>query len=132
MPPLRTTARFPAVPKRAGHYESFYLKACRPEGGLGVWIRYTVHKRPGAEPKGFLWFALFDSDHGVQASKVAVPNPTTAADCYMAIGEARFEPGWVIGRAATEQLDASWELAFEPGEEPLFHLPRPWMYRARI
>ena len=46
--PHPTEARFPAVPVEAGHYESFYLKACHPAEPLGVWIRYTVHKRPGA------------------------------------------------------------------------------------
>ena len=29
-------------------YESFYLRAVSPEEPVGVWIRYTVHKRPGA------------------------------------------------------------------------------------
>ena len=43
-----TAARFPDVPARAGHYESFYLKLCHPSEPLGAWIRYTVHKRPGA------------------------------------------------------------------------------------
>ena len=28
-------ARFPAVKRRRGHYESFYIKACRPGGGRG-------------------------------------------------------------------------------------------------
>ena len=41
-------ARFPKVAAKGGHYESFYIKACRPGGGQGLWIRHTVHKRPGA------------------------------------------------------------------------------------
>jgi hypothetical protein len=61
------------VPRSAGHYESFYVKACHPSGGLGVWIRYTVHKRPGAEAKGFVWFTLFDAEAGVIASKAEYP-----------------------------------------------------------
>ena len=44
------SARFPSVAAKAGHYESFYIKACRPGSGQGIWIRHTVHKRPGAEP----------------------------------------------------------------------------------
>ncbi len=55
-----TAARFPAVPAKAGHYESFYLKLCHPSKPLGAWIRYTVHKRPGAAPTGSLWFTLFE------------------------------------------------------------------------
>ena len=40
----------PDAPRRAGMYESFYLRAVSPEEPVGVWIRYTVHKRPGAAP----------------------------------------------------------------------------------
>ena len=49
VPSVRTEARFPEIPKKAGHYESFYLKLVQPGGGRGVWIRHTVHKRPGEE-----------------------------------------------------------------------------------
>lgn len=129
---LVTTARFPEVPASAGHYESFYLKACHPDGGLGVWIRYTVHKRPGAPAKAFLWFTLFDAAAGVSASKVEVADPGTGPDHYIHMGEARFEPGRVVGAARTDQLDASWELEFEGSEPPLRHLPSERMYRARV
>ena len=61
-------------PRKAGHYESFYIKACRPGGGQGIWIRHTVHKRPGAEPNASIWFVLFDRDaDGPRATKVTVP-----------------------------------------------------------
>ena len=46
---MRTEARFPGLDRGAGHYESFYMKATRPGGGRAIWIRHTVHKRPGAE-----------------------------------------------------------------------------------
>ena len=55
-------ARFPGVAAKGGHYESFYIKACRPGGGRAIWIRHTVHKRPGAEPNASIWFVLFDRD----------------------------------------------------------------------
>ena len=47
--PVRTQARFPDIPEKAGHYESFYLKLVQPGGGRAAWIRHTVHKRPGEE-----------------------------------------------------------------------------------
>ena len=59
---MEERARFPEVAAKAGHYESFYIKACQPDGGRGVWIRHTVHKRPGAEPNASIWFCLFDRD----------------------------------------------------------------------
>ena len=67
-------ARFPRVAAKAGHYESFYIKACEPGGGRGIWIRHTVHKRPGAEPNASIWFVLFDREaDGPRATKVTVP-----------------------------------------------------------
>jgi hypothetical protein len=51
-----------ACAERRGHYESFYIKACQPGGGQALWIRHTVHKRPGAEPNASIWFVLFDRE----------------------------------------------------------------------
>jgi hypothetical protein len=125
-------ARFPTVPPKAGHYESFYLKACHPTEPLGVWIRHTVHKRPGAEPNGSVWFALFDgSAEGPRASKVTLPAPETGGGELIRVGESRLRDGEAAGEARSERCDASWELRFA-GEEPMFHLPRDWMYRARV
>lgn len=129
---LRTKPRFPDLPASAGHYESFFLKACHPRGGVGIWIRYTVLKRPHQAPKGFRWFTLFDATHGVNASKVEHAYVGGGGDHYIHIGDARFEPGRVYGSARSDRLDATWELSFEPGAEALWHLPRAWMYKGRI
>jgi hypothetical protein len=132
---LRTSARFPSLDREAGHYESFYLKAAHPSEPLAIWIRYTVHKRPGEEPRGSIWFTLFDgAADRPRASKVTLPpgDLGSGSDHYIHIGESRFEPGRVAGSAPSEQLDASWELGFESGEPPFHHLPRDWMYRAPI
>ncbi|HEY8779342.1 MAG TPA: hypothetical protein VIL93_06095, partial [Solirubrobacterales bacterium] len=68
-------ARFPQVAAKAGHYESFYIKTCRPGGGQGIWIRHTVHKRPGQEPNASIWFTLFDAESpGPRATKITVPS----------------------------------------------------------
>ena len=73
-------ARFPRVAAKAGHYESFYIKACEPGGGRGIWIRHTVHKRPGAEPNASIWFVFFDrAAAGPRATKVTVPAAELAA-----------------------------------------------------
>lgn len=128
-PPHPTEARFPRVPSGAGHYESFYLKACDPGRPLGVWIRYTVHKRPGAEPNGSLWFTLFDAESdGPRAGKVTLPVARAGAGEWIAVGEASLRPGLAVGA-----LDGvEWELRFAGSSPPLFHLPRDWMYRARL
>jgi hypothetical protein len=124
-----TEARFPGVPASAGHYESFYLKACHPREAIGVWIRYTVHKRPGAPPMGSLWFTLFDAAAGgPRAQKVTVPGPRAGGGEWIRVGEAVLRAGAAAG--AVEGV--SWELRFESSEAPLLHLPGDWMYRARL
>jgi hypothetical protein len=131
----RALARFPAVPAGRGHYESFYLKASHPEEPLAVWIRYTVHKRPGEDPRGSLWFTLFDQTSPAPlASKVTVEASELGAGAgdYMSIGEARLSPARAVGRATTQQLDAEWDLNLDGGGDPLRHLPRDWMYRAPV
>jgi hypothetical protein len=130
--PHPTEARFPEVPAKAGHYESFYIKACHPSEPVGVWIRYTVHKRPGAEPTGSVWFTLFDRGaDGPRASKVTRPAPTAGGGEWIRVVEARLGDGSASGSAPSERCDASWELSFETAERPLFHL-RDWMYRAPL
>jgi hypothetical protein len=123
-----TAARFPDVPARVGHYESFYLKLCHPSEPLGAWIRYTVHKRPGAAATGSLWFTLF-SPEGPRAAKVTVPRPETGNGDWLRVGSARIGADGAVGSIGDE---AAWELAIEGAEEPLFHLPAGWMYRARL
>ena len=129
MAPSPTDARFPAVARDAGHYESWYLKLCHPAEPLGVWIRYTVHKRPGAEPNGSVWFVLFDgAAEGPYATKVTVPDPGTGGDDWLRVGQSRVGEGSASGEAG----EALWKLAFESSEPPLWHLPRAWMYTGRL
>jgi hypothetical protein len=127
--PHPTEARFPAVPAEAGHYESFYIKACHPDERIGVWIRYTVHKRPGALPNGSLWVTLFDgAAQGPRAHKQTAPGPSAGGGDWIRLGEASMRPGAAVGA-----IDgAEWDLRFATSEPPLFHLPRAWMYRARL
>jgi hypothetical protein len=48
LPPMEPSdARYPAVAAGAGHYESFYLKCGDAASRQALWLRYTVHKRPG-------------------------------------------------------------------------------------
>jgi hypothetical protein len=126
-------ARFPDVPRSAGHYESFYIRAVRPGGGVGVWIRYTVHKRPGAEPNGSVWFTLFDaSADGPKASKVILPGPSAGPGGEIRLGDSRLRPGEAVGEAPSEGCHPSWDLRFSSSEEPLLQLPRRWLYKAPV
>lgn len=129
MAPSPTDARFPAVAAAAGHYESWYLKLSHPAEPLGAWIRYTVHKRPGAAPSGSLWFTLFDgAAQGPRAFKQTLPGPTGGGADWVRVGESRIGGDEAAGRAG----EALWELRFESSEPPLWHLPREWMYRSKL
>jgi hypothetical protein len=131
----RTHARFPEAAAGAGLYESFYLKACRPGGGLGVWVRYTVLKAPGAPAAGSLWCTLFDAAAAapVAAKVTLAPDQLRRPDGgYLAVGAASFEPGRIAGAAPIGPTPAAWELRFEPAAAAYDHFPRAWMYRAPL
>jgi hypothetical protein len=123
------------VPAGAGHYESFYLKACRPGGGVGVWIRYTVLKRPGERAAGSLWCTLFDRAAPAPAAAKVTLAPEELrrrAGGYLAVGAAVFESRRIAGAAPAGPTPAAWELRFEPTAPAYDHLPRAWMYRAPL
>jgi hypothetical protein len=125
--------RFPGLAAEAGGYESFYLKASHPREPLAFWMRYTVHKRPGAPPTGSLWVTLFDRGAGAPvALKQTLPDPTAPGGDLIRIGGSRFGAGEVSGRAQGGGRAARWELRYRTAETPLRHLPRDWMYSARL
>jgi len=128
-------ARFPKLAGRAGHYESFYVKACQPDGGRGIWIRHTVHKRPGAEPNASIWFVLFDREaEGPRATKVTVPAARLSAPVgsWIRVDKAEIGPGRASGAVATDALTASWDLTFAGDAEPCQYLPAEWLYEAPL
>jgi hypothetical protein len=127
-------ARFPQAAK-AGHYESFYIKACRPGGGQGIWIRHTVHQRPGAEPNASIWFVLFDREAGgPRATKVTVPAADLSAPIgsWIRVDRAEIGPGKASGSIETGALQASWDLTFAGDAEPCKYLPADWLYAAPV
>ncbi|HEX6678656.1 MAG TPA: hypothetical protein VF486_27020 [Actinomycetes bacterium] len=130
-PPDCARARFPEVAAAAPHYESFYLKACAPGGGLGLWLRYTVLKPPDGAPAGALWCTLFDAAApGPVAVKQTLGGDRLARPDggYVRIGESLLTPDRADGSAAAGGTTASWGITLEGGEPALAHLPRAWLY----
>jgi hypothetical protein len=129
-------ARFPGVAAKRGHYESFYLKATEPGGGRGLWIRHTVHKRPGAEPTASIWFVLFDREErsGPRATKTTVGagDLSVPSNGWIRVADAEVGPGWAAGKVETDVVRASWELSFEGDAEPCHYLPADWLYEAPV
>jgi hypothetical protein len=132
---VQERARYREVAAKRGHYESFYVKACSPDGGLGIWIRYTVHKRPGSEPTGSIWFTLFDREApGPQATKVTVPASglSVPAVSWIRVAEAEIGPGEARGSVDAAGLAATWSLRFGGDSEPCHYLPADWLYEAPL
>jgi hypothetical protein len=132
---VRTEARFPGVDPARGHYESFFLKAALPAGGRAIWIRYTIHKRPGAEPAGAVWVTWFDRerDRPLAVKQQYGPELVSAPPGgYLRIGESEIGPGRAHGACAAAGRSAAWDLRFEDRREPFRHLSPEWMYRRSL
>ena len=122
--------RFPHAGPGDGLYESYYLTAHSPKGDRALWIRYTVHQRPGHERTASLWCTSFDAARPPLAGKITVGagEVDTAAGALVRIGEGELTPGHARGRIASPTLDAEWALAVSGAEDELRHLPADWMY----
>lgn len=120
-----------------GHYESFFVRANHPTRPLAFWIRYTIfspHRQP-EQAIGELWAILFDGDTGHHvAVKKEVPFKQCAFktdEFSITVGDARLEPGRLIGVVASIDHTLGWNLTFAGKSPPLFLLPLN-MYTARL
>ena len=132
---MRSAPRFAGVEHGAGHYESFYIKATRPTGGRGVWIRHTVHKAPGADPEASLWLTYFDAEApGPRATKATfgADDLSVPDGAYIRVDGAVLEAGRATGKIVTPELEASWDLRFDDAGEPFHHLPYERLYDASL
>jgi hypothetical protein len=126
---MPASAIFPTAPMRAGMYESFYLRAVSSEEPVGVWLRYTVHKRPGQRPSGSVWCTVFDVRRGQPfMHKLTVDELRVPAGGWIEIDGARITPEEAEGRCGP----ACWSLRFASKEPELHHLPREWLYRTPL
>jgi hypothetical protein len=110
-------------------YESFYLRAVSPDEPVCVWIRHTVHKRPGERARGSVWCTVFDAGkgrpymHKLTSDALSVPGGG-----WIEVDGARFTPEHAEGACGA----ARWSLRFTSDEPELRHLPSAWLYRAPL
>jgi hypothetical protein len=143
---------FAGTPIDRGMYESFYLRAVSPDEPIGVWLRYTVHKRPGRAPRGSLWCTVFDARRGAPfMHKHTTDELSVPAGGWIEIGGADAGDGGDLGAtddAAADGNDgggrfgptaaegicgpARWSLRVSAAEPELRHLARSWLYRAPL
>jgi hypothetical protein len=126
---MAVNAIFPMASARAGMYESFFLRTFSPHEPLGLWIRYTVHKAPGEEPRGSLWFTRFDAraERPLQ-QKLTTRELSVPEGAWIAVDGAELAPGRAEGRCG----EAAWSLRFGSQEQELRHLSPDWLYRAPL
>jgi hypothetical protein len=111
------------------------LKTSRPSGGRAIWIRHTVHKRPGEDPAAALWLTVFDADAPApKAVKASFPAGELSAPqgAYIRVGGAVLEPGRARGEIHTSELQASWDLSFADSGKAFHHLPYERLYAAPL
>ncbi|HEY3865405.1 MAG TPA: hypothetical protein VGL54_04900 [Solirubrobacteraceae bacterium] len=122
-------AVFPGASRRAGMYESFYLRAVSPREPVSVWIRHTVHKRPGRPARGSVWCTVFDATRGRPfMAKLSGDDLHAPPAGWITVGDSRMTPVDAQGTCG----EASWSLRYDSAEPELLHLPRQWMYRAPL
>lgn len=121
-----------AAPGR-GHYESYFVEAVAPGGGRGLWLRFTAERQPGGPTTGALWAAYVDGpDESVVAVRCAGLPLHTGNGAWIRCGVSTFSPDGTQGSVEIDGHALSWDVAFASMEQPLRHLPRPWMYAARL
>jgi hypothetical protein len=135
------SAIFPRASARAGMYESFYLRAVDPARPRGIWIRHTVHKRPGAGPRGSVWCTVFDADRGRPfVHKLTSERLDVPAGGWIAVGqpESDARAGESEGACFTPELahgrcgGAAWRLRWSSQAPELRHLGGELPYRLPV
>jgi len=123
---MASEAVFATASRRAGMYESFYLRAVCPEEPVGIWIRHTVHKPPGRAPRGSVWCTVFDARRGRPfMHKLTTEELSAPAGRWIAVGDSSMGPGSADGGCG----DARWSLRFASQQPPLRHLSPALLYR---
>lgn len=133
---MPVSAIFPTVPRQAGFYESFYIRAVSPVEPVGVWIRHTVHKRPGELPRGSVWCTVFDATEprreefadGPFMYKQTADEVLTPPGAWIAVGDSSLSEDRCVGACG----QASWSLRFAGRDAELRHLGAGWLYRAPL
>lgn len=137
--PLRAhfdRARY-APGQRAGHYESYYLRANHPTRPLAFWLRYTVFQ-PHRDPQGAigeLWAVVFDGErnrHVAAKSELPIDQCRFERDGFgVAVGAAHLDSRALTGEAVSGGHHIAWDLRYRDAGAPILLLPR-WAYDGRI
>lgn len=122
---------------RAGHYESYFLRANEAGRARAFWIRYTFFS-PAGQPQravGEVWAVWFD---GERRRIVAAKSQYALTDCTIGagapdllIGAARLSDERLSGSASAPGHRITWALGYDATQAPLLLMPAS-MYGGRF
>jgi hypothetical protein len=118
---------------RAGHVESWFLKANDPRGRRALLLRWTIWAGDHAPDRALAetWAVAFGAAGGPVATKTSVPfeRASFAAGALGAeIDGCRLSPESAHGRVESGGRAIAYDLSFESLDPPIVHLPARWMY----
>lgn len=116
---------------KAGHYESYFLRANHPQRAVAFWIRYTFFSPQGRphDAVGEVWAVIFDGENNrILAQRDSFP----IQDCAIGDGLAlRIGASTLSGNQLSGQAgDIAWTLAYTCPQPPLFLLPPSYYARS--
>ena len=129
-------ARFRRVAAKAGHYESFYIKACEPGGGTGDLDPPHGPQAPGCRADGLDLVrplrprggrAAGDQGHG--SGRPSSPSPPVPGS---ASATPRSGPAAPRARSTPTALTAAWCAQLRRRRRPCKYLPADWLYEAPL
>jgi hypothetical protein len=117
-------------PGRRGHYEGYYAAFNDPESGRGFWIRYSMvaPADDADEPRAQVWFMRTDRSQSQRNLALRQTFPiqqltTEAQPFHVDIAGNRLHATGCRGAIASDGVEASWDLVFDPILPPIAPTP---------
>lgn len=115
--------------QKAGHYESYFLRANHPEKPQAFWIRYTIFspKNYPEQALAELWGMWFDQESGEHvAIKSEAPLegcPYSNSSFFIDFDGSVLSERIAKGSAKSLKGEISWDLTYTCNQEPIFLFP---------
>jgi hypothetical protein len=120
---------------RAGHVESWFLKANDPSGRRALWLRWTIWAGDLAPERALAetWAVAFGAGGGSVATKTSVPFERASFAGHalgIEVDGCGLSPRVARGRVESGGRSIAYDLSLESLGPPIAHLPARWMYRS--